>query len=254
MSYGENQYQQSQPSVWGDIAARAEPSERAAFIKKTYLHLTGAVLAFCALEYVYLVPKLTAGNSTIAESLAQTMLGNGRGSWLIVLLLFMGVAWLANYWAMSSTSVGMQYAGLGLYVVAESIIFAPMLYIASQPQFGGENVIPTAGMITLLMFAGLTVAVFVTGHDFSFLRTALLVGGFAAIGFIVCGALFGFAMGNLFTIAMIVLACGYILYDTSNVLYHYRIGQHVAASLALFAAVALLFWYVLRLVMSMQRR
>jgi FtsH-binding integral membrane protein len=247
MSYGENQYQTPQTTVWGDLAARAEPSERAAFIKKTYLHLTGAVLAFCALEYAYL-------NSSIAETLANTMMGNGRGGWLVVLLLFMGVAWLANYWAMSSTSVGMQYAGLGLYVVAESIIFAPLLFIAAQPQFGGSNVIPTAGMITLLMFAGLTVAVFVTGHDFSFLRTALVVGGFAALGFIVCGALFGFAMGNLFTIAMIVLASGYILYDTSNVLYHYRIGQHVAASLALFASVALLFWYVLRLVMSMQSR
>ena len=123
-----------------------------------------------------------------------------------------------------------------------------------MPQFGGPNVIPTAGMITLLMFAGLTVAVFVTGHDFSFLRTALIVGGFAAIGFILCGALFGFDLGNVFTVAMIVLASGYILYDTSNVLYHYRIGQHVAASLALFASVALLFWYVLRLVMSMQSR
>ena len=40
---------------------------------------------------------------------------------------------------------------------------------------------------------------------------------------------------------MIVLACGYILYHTSNILHQYRIGQHVAASLALFASVALLF-------------
>ena len=46
MSYGDNQYQSSQPSMWGDLAARAEPNERAAFIKKTYLHLSGAVLAF----------------------------------------------------------------------------------------------------------------------------------------------------------------------------------------------------------------
>ena len=121
----------------------------------------------------------------------------GSGGWLVVLLLFTGVAWLANYWAMSSTSVGMQYAGLGLYVVAESIIFAPMLLIASDPQFGGPNVIPTAGLITLLMFSGLTVAVFVTGHDFSFLRTALIIGSFAAMGFIICGSLFGFSMGNI---------------------------------------------------------
>ena len=47
MSYGDNQYQPMQ-SAWGDVAARAEPDARAAFIKKTYLHLTGAVLAFCA--------------------------------------------------------------------------------------------------------------------------------------------------------------------------------------------------------------
>jgi hypothetical protein len=245
MSFGDSQYQ---ANPWGSIAAHAETNERADFIKKTYLHLLAAVLAFCALEVAYF-------QSGIVETMFNTMLGgNSRGSWMIVLVLFMGVAWLANYWAMSAASVGLQYAGLILYVVAESVIFAPMLYMASDPRFGGPNVIPTAGLITLVMFTGLTVAVFVTGHDFSFLRIALIIGGFAAMGFLLCGMLFGFQIGNIFTVAMIVLACGYILYDTSNVMLHYRIGQHVAASLALFAAVALLFWYVLRLVMSMQSR
>ena len=42
---------------------------------------------------------------------------------------------------------------------------------------------------------------------------------------------------------------GYILYDTSNVLHHYRTDQHVAASLALFASLATLFWYMIRLLM-----
>jgi FtsH-binding integral membrane protein len=249
MSFGDSQLQQYQSSPWGDVAARAETTERATFIKKTYLHLLAAVLAFCALEAVYF-------ETGVVETMFNTMVGGGnsRGSWLIVIVLFMGVAWLANYWAMSAASVGLQYAGLALYVVAESVIFAPMLFIASSPQFGGHDVIPTAGLITLVMFTGLTVAVFVTGHDFSFLRTALIIGGFAAMGFILCGMLFGFQTGNIFTVAMIVLASGYILYDTSNVMLHYRIGQHVAASLALFASVALLFWYVLRLVMSLQRR
>jgi FtsH-binding integral membrane protein len=245
MSFAENPYQ---VSPYGEIAARAETNERVDFIRKTYIHLLGAVLAFCGLEVFYF-------QSGLVERMFETLFaGGGRGPWLFMMVAFMGVAWLANYWAMSSTSVGLQYAGLGLYVLVESIIFAPMLYIAASPQFGGPNVIPTAGVITLLMFAGLTVAVFVTGHDFSYLRTALIVGGFAAIGFILCGMLFGFQLGNVFTVAMIVLASGYILYDTSNVMHHYRIGQHVAASLALFASVALLFWYVLRLVMAMQRR
>jgi len=47
-----------------------------------------------------------------------------------------------------------------------------------------------------------------------------------------------------------VLASGYILFYTSNVIRTYRTTQHVAAALALFSAVALLFWYVLRLFMS----
>jgi uncharacterized protein len=46
------------------------------------------------------------------------------------------------------------------------------------------------------------------------------------------------------------LASGYILYNTSNVLHHYRTDQHVGAALELFAALALLFWYVLRIFMS----
>jgi FtsH-binding integral membrane protein len=36
-------------------------------------------------------------------------------------------------------------------------------------------------------------------------------------------------------------------------IHHYQPGQHVAASLALFASVALLFWWILRLIMSLQR-
>jgi FtsH-binding integral membrane protein len=247
MSFGDSQYQSTQPSMWGEIAARAVPDERAGFIKKTYLHLLGAVLVFCGLEVAYF-------QTGAVNSLFQAMVGGGNTSWLIVIVAFMGVAWLANYWAMSATSVGLQYAGLGLYVVAESVIFAPLLFLASDPRFGGHDVIPTAGLITLVMFAGLTAAVFITGHDFSFLRTALILGGFAAIGVALAGMLIGFNLGVAYTIALIVLACGYILYDTSNVLHHYRIGQHVAASLALFASVALLFWYILRLVMSMQRR
>ena len=114
--------------------------------------------------------------------------------------------------------------------------------------------IPTAGIITLLIFGGLTLIVFVTGADFSFLGTALSVAGLGAMGLVVCGALFGFSLGIFFVVAMIVLASGYILYQTSAILHTYQIGQHVAASLALFASVALLFWYVLQLVMSLTSR
>jgi FtsH-binding integral membrane protein len=104
------------------------------------------------------------------------------------------------------------------------------------------------------VFAGLTAVVFLTGKDFSFLRTALWLGGFIALGFGICACLFGFSLGLVFSVAMVALASGYILYDTSNVLHHYRIGQHVAAALALFASVALLFYYIVRIVLSLTSR
>jgi FtsH-binding integral membrane protein len=63
----------------------------------------------------------------------------------------------------------------------------------------------------------------------------------------------GGGLGLWFSVAMVVLAGGFILYDTSNVLHHYRTDQHVAASLALFASVALLFWYVLRILLASSR-
>jgi FtsH-binding integral membrane protein len=53
---------------------------------------------------------------------------------------------------------------------------------------------------------------------------------------------------------MVALASGAILYNTSNILHHYRTDQHVAAALALFAAVALLFWYILQIIMRTSSR
>lgn len=227
------------------IAAQAPASERTAFIRKTYLHLGGAVLVFIALEAALL-------HSALAEPLVRTLLG-GRMSWFIVLAAFMGIGYLAQRWAQSGTSVPMQYLGLGLYVVAEAVIMLPLLFVAAflakEP-----NLIAMAGIYTGLIFTGLTGTVFFTGHDFSWMRQALIVAGLAALGVIVASLLFGFSLGALFSAIMIAVAAGYVLYYTSNVLHHYPVGSHVAAALALFSAVALLFWYVLRLLMSLNRR
>ena len=235
MSYADNPYEAPRFT----FAAEAAESERASFITKTYLHLAGAIAAFIVIEAVVL-------QLPIAKQLTESLLGTQYG-WLAVLGGFMVVSWIANSWANSSTSIGMQYLGLGLYVVAEAIIFVPMLYIAQTYHPG---VIPQAALATMVLFAGLTAVVFVTRKDFSFLRGILMFGGVAAFALIAGSIVFGFSLGLFFTVAMIAFACGYILYYTSNVLHHYRIGQHVAASLALFSAVALLFWYILRLFMS----
>ena len=94
-----------------------------------------------------------------------------------------------------------------------------------------------------------------TRKDFSFLGPILAIGSLIALGLIVAAILFRFDLGGVFFAgAMVVLMSGYILYYTSNVMHHYRTDQHVAAALALFAAVATLFWYILQLVMEMNRR
>ena len=235
MSYADNPYQ----SPLSTFAAQAAADERSAFIAKTYLHLAGAIALFVILEAALLAMPG-------AEGLVKMMIGTHYG-WLVVLGLFMLVSYVAESWARSAVSPATQYMGLGLYVVAEAVIFLPILYIARTVDPG---IIPSAAIATLALFGGLTAVVFVTRKDFSFLRTVLLFGGLAALGLIVVAVVFQFALGPIFTYAMIALACGYILYHTSNVLHQYRIGQHVAASLALFASVALLFWYILQLFLS----
>ncbi|MDA3874252.1 MAG: Bax inhibitor-1 family protein [Kiritimatiellae bacterium] len=223
-------------------ASGAEPSERAEFIRRTYSHLAAAILVFTGLIGLML-------QTGLAESMARMISGNSY-SWLIVLGAFMGVSWLANNWATSDTSPGLQYAGLGLYTLAEAVIFLPIIWIADQYYPG---VIRDAGVMTLLLFAGLTATVFITRKDFSFLGPILAIGGMVALGFIVLSILFGFNLGILFSAVMILFASGAILYSTSNVLHKYRTDQHVAASLSLFASVALLFWYILRFMMAMRR-
>ena len=229
-----------------NTAANAPLADRIGFIRNTYLHLAGAIGLFVLLE-VFLF--------TVFWSQIESIVGGlGGFSWLFVLGGFMLVGFIAERWANSNTSRGMQYLGLGLYVVAEAIIFVPLLYMA-QALMGanGAGLIASAGLVTVIIFAGLTFVVFVTNIDFSFLRMALMLGGFAAIALIVVSMVFGWgSLGPLFSVAMIVLASGYILYYTSNVLHHYQTSQYVAASLALFSAIALLFWYVLQLLMSLQ--
>jgi FtsH-binding integral membrane protein len=217
----------------------AEESARATFIRRTYTHLAMAVLAFIVVEYLLL-------QLPFAGAMARVMVGGF--SWLIVLAAFMGVSWLAHRWAESDTSIQMQYIGLGLYVVADAVIFLPLLYIASQY---AADVIPIAGIMTSFLFAGLTATVFITRKDFSWMRSILIIGGFVALGLIVASIFFGFTLGIIFSGVMILFASMAILYDTSNILHHYRTDQHVAASLSLFASVALLFWYILRFFMSL---
>src|SRR5688500_4138998 len=191
-------------STFGGTAAGALPDGRAKFIRKTYTLLAAAILAFVAAEFAIFA-------TGYADEIAVTMLG-GPFSWLIVLGAFMGVSFLANWWANSQTSSAMQYLGLGLYIVAEAIIFVPMIFIAAT--YSDASVIPKAGIVTLGLFLGITATVFITRTDFSFLGPILAIGGFAAMGFIVASLIFCFSMGRVLVFVMVAFEWTVSLYST----------------------------------------
>jgi len=228
------------------FAAAAAADERAGFIMKTYLYVFGAIAAFIAIETLLFT---IVGPVKLTDMSLGMLAAGGKLSWLIVLGAFMVVSWIANAWASSDTNPTMQHIGLGVYVLAQSIIFVPLLCIA-YAFGGGISTIISAATATAGLFAMLTLAVFITRKDFSFMRSALAFGGLAAMGFIVTAIVFGFSLGPIFMYAMVALMCCYILFHTSNVLHHYRIGQHPAAALALFASVMTLFWYILQIFLS----
>ncbi|MEZ4662608.1 MAG: Bax inhibitor-1 family protein [Caldilineaceae bacterium] len=214
---------------------------RSTFITRTYMHLAGAILGFTLIEMFLF-------SSGIAYELARFMLG---GPWLLVLGAFMLVAWIGSSVAHRAESPAAQYAALAGYVVAEAIIFVPLLVIA---EVTAPGVIQSAASVTIMGFIGLSAIVFYTRKDFSFMNSVLMWAGIVALILIVASVLFGFELGTWFSVAMIGLAGGAILRDTSNVLMHYPEDRYVAAALSLFASVALLFWYVLRLFLQLNRR
>jgi FtsH-binding integral membrane protein len=222
----------------GVCVADAAPSERASFIRCTYANLAGAIVAFAIIEaYLLSLP--------IAQEFAA--LAENRYVWLGILGGYMFVSWIAEQWAQTSRSLVSQYLALTIYIVAEAILFVPLLLVANTVS---PDIIPIATLITGGLTCGLTLVVLSTRRDFSFLRNFVVMGGFVALGLIVGSAIFGFGLGMIFSGAMIILACACILYSTHKVLTNYNTNQPVAAALCLFAAIALLFWYIVRILIQ----
>src|SRR5215218_3682020 len=230
-------------NTFGNSAATALPEQRASFIRKTYLLLAAAILAFIVVEGFLFA-------SGAASMIATVVFSGGAMGWLLVLGLFMFVSYIARTWATSETSTATQYLGLGLSVIAEAVIFVPLLMIAASRSSEPAELLMKAGIVTIGLFLGITATVFITRSDFSFLGPILAIGGFAALGFIAASLLFGFSLGSLFAFIMVAFAGTAILYETSNVLHRFNTNQHVAASLTLFASIALLFWYILSIFSS----
>lgn len=234
-----SQYQRYQQQFRDPVAVgrgRTQAAGREKFIVRTYNHLFLAILAFAGIEAGLFMTGL---NVPISQLFA--------GKWMLVLGAFVIAAMVASGVAHRAESLASQYLALAGYVLAEALIFVPILTVAS---IVAPSVIPSAGMVTVLGFAALTAVVFYTRKDFSFLRTLVVFGGVFALITIVAAWIFNFALGVWFSVAMVGLASAAILYNTSNVMREYPEDRYVGAALSLFASVALLFLYVLRIFLA----
>ncbi len=226
------------------VIANAHSKTRATFIRKTYLNLAIAILAFVGISFLFFITGIS--NLIISLYVSFSLAP------LLILVAFMAAGWIAQSWASNSESIIMQYFGLLFYVVAEAVIFVPILYMAII--YSDPSVLPTAAFLTLFLFAALTFVAFINQTDFSFLRNFLVIGGLIAMGMIIASFIFGFSLGLWFSGIMVLFAGVAILYDTSNIMFKFREHQHVGAALSLFASVALLFFYILRFLLRFTSR
>ena len=216
--------------------AKQASDVRSAFMTRVYLTLMAGIAAFIGIQVLLF-------EYGIAEAITQIVVDT---NWLIILGGFMVVSWMATRMSSTATTTGKAWAGYLLLIGANALLFAAPLYIAATQV---EGAITTAAWISILAFAGLSGIAITTGKDFSFLRSILMWGGVLALCLIVASVIFGLQLGTWFAVAMIGIAGGAILYDTQKIYQSFPPGREVVAAMHLFSSLALLFWYVLQLVM-----
>lgn len=244
-------YDTSNPFVVADAA----PADRAQFYRRTYAHVAGAFTVWGVLLAGFFATGL-------AGPIAKVFFGMGNIGMLLVMLGLGFATTAAQTMAYSRSSKGTQYAGMGLAILAEAVLFVPLILLvvlqmpeARTNEVGAweaavRSVFAPALLTTGLLIAGLTASVFMSNKDFSFLRTAVVIGSFVAIGVVIAAIIFGITLGFWFAVAMVALMAGAILYQTSQIKYQASPDQYVGAATALFISFVTLLWYVIRIFMS----
>ena len=231
------------------IVADAPAADRAAFFRRTYGLVAIGFAAFAALLAIFFVGFDQRSGIAFALFAGLGSMVRSLGGWsiLLVMLAFWGATTVAQSLAFNRSSRGTQYAGLGLYVVLEALIFIPLIgYVILSTKGNASTVLLPAGIVTGGMIAGLTALVFMTNLDFSFLKVAIILGSFAALAIVLVAAIAGLSLGAWFSIAMIVLMATVILYQTNEIKNTLETDQHVAAAFILFSSFVTLLFYVIR--------
>ena len=213
--------------ITSGYVSHAPAEVRADFIRKVYTMFFISVLvtlgvgAFCALPEV-----------------APVMLG------LRLVLLIAGLVCFIGMWFARRTT-GLNIALLYLFAAIEGALLGPLMPLINQVAPG---VPATAAWLTGGVFAGLTAYVFQSRRDFSFLGGmlwgALLALLIAGILFFIIGST---ALYTLYCVAGVLIFCGYILYDTSQIIHHLEPDEAIVGAIELYLDILNLFIFLLRL-------
>ena len=226
----------------------APVEERVSFYRRTYAHVAGALLGFAALLALFFVgfDQQTGIAFVLAKSLFGMLQSLGAWSWLLVMVAFWVGTMVAQGLATNRASVAAQYSGLGLYVLLQALIFIPLLAIVHM-KTGGHmaQILLPACSLTGALVVGLTLSVYMTSTDFSFLRTIIVIGSVVALALVLLSAFGLFALGTWFALAMILLMATAILYQTWVIKTQLTTGDHIIAAFMLFSSIVTLLWYVI---------
>lgn len=204
------------------------------FIRQTYTHVIGAIGGFAFVSWILF-------QSGVGERFYWAIAPH-PWSWLLVLGAFGAFGWFTSKLA-ESQARDRQYLGLCLAVLAEAVIFCPLIYAVYENS--GFSAIQGSAMGTIALAVGITVVVGVSKHEFSYLGAILRVCSSLALAFIVSSIIFGFSLGLLFSYAMLALSGAFMMYDTSRVLNEHTDDTYIVAALEIFSSMALMFWYML---------
>jgi FtsH-binding integral membrane protein len=227
------------------FAIHAAVDARMAFVRRTYAHLLAELVAVALVVYVSLqTPAL--------ERLAGAL----WGSWLIYILAFFGVSLVTRKMLEGQRSMAVQYAAAGIWVFFLGLLVTPLALFARHLT-GSFAVLGEGAILTGCVFTGITAYVFFTKKDFSFLRGALWMLSWLALGVgilvTVFGGFGGASASIVYSCVWVLLLGGWVLHDTSKVLHHRHVSEHVAASVDLLVDFVYMFIHIVSILLNSRR-
>jgi modulator of FtsH protease len=221
-------------SFGAETAARASVEERMGFVRKVYaLFFAATLFAIGGVGIGQLFPPLRMFALQHPFVMLFAMLGGVMGAQAV------------------RHVPGLNLVALFTFTTFTGVVISPLIWLVNIYNPGS---ILTAGVLTVGIFGGLTLYVFISKRDFSFLRGMVTVGLIVVILagvlnlFLGSGA-FGFAIAA----AALLLFSGFVLYDTSNIIRRYPTNEYVQGALALYLDAFNIFLALLRILNSGRR-